>query len=104
MIICAVIPLIGVNFLPSGWGFPFLILTLYVLNPIFFVYIGKVVGKNLNRNWLIPLLSLLIFSVSTRLIYGTLEPILAVINIIACGISLTVTVFIERRKASNQGV
>ncbi len=95
-ILFVALPLVGVNFLPSDWGFPFLLLTLYMLNPMFFIYAGTVTGKNIKNNWFIPLFSFLIFGVSNRLIYGTVQ--LIIINVIVCGISILITHLIEKRK------
>ncbi|MFV0343886.1 MAG: hypothetical protein ACK5JH_13530 [Anaerocolumna sp.] len=100
IIIFAIIPFMGVTFLPSDWGFPFLLLTLYILNPIFFIYSGMLTGKKIKNNWLIPLYSFLIFLIFTRLIYGTVEPVIVIINVVACGISILLTLLIEKRKKS----
>gem|GEM_PF-6769779 len=94
------LPLIGVNYLPSDWGFPFILLTLYILNPTFFIYTGSLTGKNIKNNWLIPLLSLLILLVSTRLIYGTVQPVIVIINVVVCVISVLVTHLIKKRNIS----
>ena len=100
-IIFAIIPFVGITFLPSDWGFPFLLLTLYILNPIFFTYIGAVIGKNIKNikiSCLIPLATFIIFLLSTRLIYGTVQPFLIVINLVVCVISILITFFMKNRK------
>ena len=101
-ILFAVLPLIGVTFLPPDWGLPFLVLTLYILNTMFFIYVGVLTGKAFRHNWCIPLLSLRLFLIATRFIYGTFQPILVIINGVVRVVSILATYLMVKRKATRQ--
>ncbi len=84
----ALVPMAGPFWLPSEAGMGFLLVTLYVVNPLYFIVLGVLTVRDIKANWFQPLLALALFIGFTRLIYGVFEPTLVMMNAAACALAV----------------
>ena len=90
-----ILPWFGVSFISPESGMAFLICTFFAVNPIFFALLGLDVGKNLKKNWFLPLVSALLYVVGTWVFYDAWNMVFAVyalayivISAVAAGITV----------------
>ncbi len=84
----ALVPMAGPFWLPADAGMGFLMVTLYIVNPLYFIVLGVLTVRDVKANWYQPLLALALFIGLTRLVYGVFEPTLIMMNIAACALAV----------------
>lgn len=87
----------------NGGGFAYLLVSLTIVNPLFFVFYGSILAKNIKQTWWSILLVASFFHFSMIMFYGTNDGIFYVRNYIIVGyIPMIVSYFINKNQANKQ--
>ncbi len=96
VVLMLLIPLLVVTFVNSDAGMAVCFLLFYAINPLYFVILGMVAGKNVKALWMMPALSAILFLMGTWIAFDPGETAFIMYAIIYLIIGV-ITLILSRR-------
>ncbi len=104
ILVMFVLPLLVVLFAKPDAGMAMCFILFYAINPVYSVLLGVRCGKNINKLWIIPIISSIIYIISSWLLFEFKEiafVIYGFIYLILSIFSMYIAYFVETRFKKN---